>query len=189
MRNRLLYPLISQYRGQTEANSYINYNINNINIVGKAIQDCLASVPPSFGACTMLSSYLAGYLKDDFGIPAIVLAGDLEINGTTVFHCKENLPAFDKPGEITSAIWEGHSWVEIDNYIIDISIFRSAYSIDRPSILKSYIIETFGNGRGAILSPVNELPHGMNYIPKYILNDTQINGLVASLAHKLKHGI
>lgn len=189
MRNRLLQSLISQYRGVAEANSFINYNLNNINIVVKAMHDCLASVPPSFGACTMLSSYLACYLKDEFGIPAIVVAGDLEINGTTIFYCKENLPAFDEPGTIKSAIWDGHCWVEIDNYLIDISIFRSAYLIDRPSTLKGYITNTFGTGKGAILSLVNELPLGMNYIPKYVLNDIQVNGFVASLDYQLKHGI
>jgi hypothetical protein len=57
-----------------------------------------------------------------------------------------------------------------------------ADAIDSPSVLNQFIMNKFGQGRGALLSPVGQLQTiGMDYIPKYVLNDAQINGLVAGL--------
>uniref|UniRef100_UPI001A9E5803 hypothetical protein n=1 Tax=Vreelandella lionensis TaxID=1144478 RepID=UPI001A9E5803 len=87
---------------------------------------------------------------------------------------------------ITGAV---HCWIEVNGYLGDLSIFRTAYPISGRSILKDYILDRFGPGRGALLSPVEDLPDGMQYIPQYVLKDAQVDMFTASLGYQLEHGI
>lgn len=77
----------------------------------------------------------------------------------------------------------------VNGYLGDLSIFRTAYSISGRSILKDYILDRFGPGRGALLSPVEDLPEGMQYIPQYVLKDAQVDMFTSSLGYQLEHGI
>lgn len=189
MREKLLRQLITKYRGASEAEYYFSYSLKNIEPLANTARQFMSTIPPSFGACAQMSACWAGYLREHHSIPAIVVAGDLKINGTRVFKCKENLPDAKKTGKIISGKWKGHCWIEIDGYIGDLSIFRTAYAITGPSVLKDYIASNFGFGRGAIISPSKELPEGMQYDPKYVLKDNQINSLISGMSYQIENGI
>jgi hypothetical protein len=137
----------------------------------------------------MLSSAWAGYLRDHHSIPAIVVAGDLKISGLRVFKYQEKLPEPSGKGRIIKRNWSGHCWIEVGGYLGDLSIFRTAYAIAGPSLLKDFIVSKFGMGRGAFLSPVEDIPTGMQYIPQYVLKDSQVDTFIASLGYQLENGI
>lgn len=189
MRSKTLKQLIVRSRGVEEAIMFSDYRLTNPQLVLESARDIMSNVQPYFGACAMLSSAWAGYLQDNHSIPAIVVAGDLKISGKKVFRCKKNLPEPTKAGKLLTGNWDGHCWIEIDGYIGDLSIFRTAYAIEGASMLKEFIVSNFGLGRGAILSPVKDLPTGMQYLPKFVLKDNQINGLIAGMMYQLDKGI
>ncbi len=189
MEDLQLKQLISRYRGIKEADRYFQYKLDTIQPLIESARTILNSSPIGFGECALLSASWAAYLQDNFSIPAVVVAGDLNINGVMVFKTNKNLPALKKTGKLIKGTWGGHCWIEIDGYIGDLSVFRTAYSIDGASVLKEFILSTFCPSRGAMLCPKGELPSGMKYVPKYVLKNSQINGLVGGMAYKLENNI
>ena len=185
MQQNKIKQLISKYRSVDDAIQYSEFTLNNPQKLLEVARDIMINIPPSFGACAMLSAMWAGYLKDHFSIPVIVVAGDLKISGKTIFKCKKNLPEPSKSGKVISSSWSGHCWIEVDGWIGDLSVFRTAYQIDGPSVLKEFIISSFGQNRGALLCQQQDLPLGMKYVPKFVLKDNQIDSLVSGMAHSL----
>lgn len=184
MRSTHIKNLIASSRGLEDADLFSSYKLDNPKVLVETAKEVLSAIEPSFGACTLMSACWSAFLRDKHNIPAVVIAGDLNINGNTIFKCKENIPQPGKTGKVISKKWDGHCWVEIDNYIGDLSIFRTAYSINRPSLLRNFVLEKFGAGRGALLCPIDEIQIlGIEYKPKFVLNENQINGIVAAL-HK-----
>jgi hypothetical protein len=181
MRDTKLNKLIMLHRGQNDAETYSRYSLSSPQILAETAREILAMAPPLFGAFAMLSAGWASLLRS-CGIPAIAVAGDLNICGTKVFKCNRNLPVAGNSGKAIIKSWDGHCWIEIDGCVGDLSIFRTAYAIKAPSVLNQFIVNKFGQGRGMLLSPTGQLQTmGMDYVPKYVLNDAQINGLVAGL--------
>ena len=188
MRSTIIKQLISRSRGITEAEKYSAYNMVNIQSLYESAKTILSDIPPSFGQCALMSACWAGYLQDHYSIPAIVVVGDLKVKGSRVFKCKNNLPESTNSGKfIINNNWNGHCWIEIDGIIGDLSIFRTAYAIDKPSILKDFIVSNFGYGRGAMVCHSNDLPESMQYVPKFVLKDNQINGLLAGLRYQIEN--
>ncbi|MFT5756656.1 MAG: hypothetical protein ACI9LM_001376 [Alteromonadaceae bacterium] len=185
MQNKTINQLISRYRSVDDAKLYSEYGVDDPQKLLEVAREIMRNIPPSFGACAMLSAMWAGYLKDYHGIPAMVVAGDLKISGKTIFKCKKNLPEPKKSGNIISKSWSGHCWIEIDSWIGDLSLFRIAYQIEGNSVLRDFIVSSFGHNRGALLCQQSDLPTGMKYVPKYVLNDNQIDSLISGVAHSI----
>ncbi len=186
MRNKLLTQLVARSRGVSAAEAYASFRLENPRVLADTAIELMENIPPSFGACAMMSASWAGFLQDHYSISAIVVAGDLKIEGSKVFKCKKNLP--DSRRQVT-ANWDGHCWIEIDGFIGDISVFRTAYSINGPSKLREFVVSTFGQGRGSMVCPFEELPPGMQYIPKFVLKNNQINGLIAGMGHQIENSV
>lgn len=184
--HRTLTQLIARYRGVDDSKEFSSFELSDNQPLLEIARDILTKIPPSFGSCAILSAVWAARLRDDYKMPAMAVAGDLKINKTRVFKCKRNIPV-PKGNAVLQLQWDGHCWVEIDKYICDLSIFRTAYAINRPSVLKDYIINQFGQGRGALISPFVELKsNGMEYVPKYVLTETQLNSLIRGIDAHIK---
>lgn len=181
MRNKTLKPLITSAYSLQEAENYFKFQLDDPNVLASSANEILSNVPHSFGACAMLSAVWAAILRDRYSIPAIAVAGDLKINNETIFQCNNNIPE-KSTGNEKPEIWDGHCWIEINNYIGDLSIFRTAYATSEPSVLKEFILSKFGNGKGCLLCSHQELDKmEMKYLPKFVLNESQITGLIQGL--------
>lgn len=185
MQKNKINQLISRYRSVEDAQQYLEFTLDEPQQLLNVARDIMRNVPPTFGACAMLSAMWAAYLKDHYAIPAIVVAGDLKISGKTIFKCKKNLPEPTKSGKVISSSWSGHCWVEVDGWIGDLSVFKTAYQIEGASVLKEFIISSFGQNRGALLCQQQDLPPGMKYVPKFVLKDNQIDSLISGMAYSL----
>lgn len=182
MRKRTLEEIIRRDRGDELFKLYaLNANFTDSKLVD-TVRKTLNTIPPSFGACVMISAGLVAALEVVHGISAVAIAGDLKVNGHHIFKCNKNISIPTQNDEIIQETWDGHCWVEVNGTICDLSIFRSAYEIQRPSILKTFILSNFGEGKGALLSPIESLPSGLEYIPKYALNDHQISTVLSGLS-------
>lgn len=181
MRDHKIEEIVCRDLGRDE---YLKYSLSahpSPQKLSEAASRTLESIPSSFGSCVMMSAALVAALDVYYSIPAIAVVGDLRINGFDIFKCKENIPMPTQEENLIDIKWDGHCWVEVSGIICDLSIFRSAYSVNTPSLLKSFVLSNFGEGRGALLSPFNHIPQGMVFNPKYVLNEVQINGILAGL--------
>ena len=181
MRERIIEEIVCRDRNRKDWEEYSSFECPAPELLNDPIQQILASVKPEFGSCVMLSDALALYLSSQYSVPAIAVVGDLNLFGKPVFKCNGNIPT-PKNNEIIKQNWDGHCWVEIGGVVCDISIFRSAYNTNRPSRLKQFITSEFGEGKGAIISPPEYLPPGLEYVPKYVLTDVQLESVMYGLA-------
>ena len=183
LRSAELKSLIARSFGKTEAEAFFNYQLKSLKPLADSARQLMREVPPFSGACVMISSSWVSFLREEYSIPAVVVAGDLKISGKPLFKYKEKLPIPANSNKVSAVKWDGHCWIEIDGLIGDLSIFRTAYSLASPNILTDFITSKFGLGRGALVSSKEQLPPGMQYVPRYVLNDNQVECFTASLAY------
>jgi len=186
MHREILKQLFARSRGISDVEKYFAYRLESPDILIKTAKQVMADISPSLGDCAALSACWAGLLQEHHSIPAVVVAGDLKIRGDHVFKCRKTVPDPKKLGRVITGKWDGHCWIEVDGVIGDLSIFRTAYAIVGPSHLQNFVVEHFGYGRGCLLCRHSDLPQGMEYVPKFVLNDRQINGLIGGMGHRLK---
>lgn len=186
MRDLLIKEIICRDRGDEDYVNYSSFELGSNVPVVEAVEGVLNSIPSSFGACVMMSAGLVAVLKAHYSIPAVAFLGDLVMDDVAVFKCQGSLPEPTYEGQILQGLWNGHCWVEVAGTICDVSIFRSAYAIHKPSLLRLFIHQHFGVGKGALLARPNELPPGMEYVPKYALNDHQISCVLSGLSMQAK---
>jgi hypothetical protein len=189
VRKKLLEDLVCRDRGKEEYLRYTFFTCQSLQIFSEPVKRMLASVPPSFGSCVMMSAGFVSILESEYSIPAIAVLGDLNIDGLSIFKCKNNIAKGNQKNEVITQNWDGHCWVEVDGVICDLSIFRTAYRINHPSVLKSYITSKYGEGRGAFICPLESLPQELEFVPKFVLNNNQISGILAGLAAQQKNSI
>ncbi len=109
MSTALLQEIITRDRGADAYSEYASYRLTSSDVLVETAKRTLASVPSSFGSCVMISAGLVAALKSQC-ICAVVILGDLLINGKYVFQCRENLPSPTYEGEFVNATWDGHAW-------------------------------------------------------------------------------
>lgn len=187
--SNILEYIIRRDRGDESFQLYASNTNFTVEKLADTVRKTLNSIPLSFGSCVMISSGLVAALEVEHDISAVAVVGDLKVNGLNIFKCKKNVPMPTGNDEIIQETWDGHCWVEINGIICDLSIFRSAYAIQSSSVLKAFILNNFGEGRGALLSPAESLPSGLKYVPKYALNDHQISGALGGLSAQAEGSI
>jgi hypothetical protein len=187
----MLQELIIRDRGLPDASEFDAFRLSteakrNVTAVGSEI---LTHTPNFFGACAVISAMWAALLRDRHAIPALAVAGDLTIDGSTVFRCSSNIP---HPDELTQSVfssWDGHCWIEIDGHIGDGSIFRTARAIQRPSVLKQFINVRFRPEKQLILSRCSDMESiNMHYTPRFVLTEAQVNMLINGMQDLVSNG-
>lgn len=185
-RNSRLKEILENTMNQNEIDSFLTYKINekDKNFIQEVVKEALINIESKAFNCASSSALLGAMISDNSDIPIIVLSGHFEFNSKRIFNCTNPIPYVDK-GKISNENWDGHCWVEINDLIIDLSIFRTIYYGKVPYSLRKEIIEKFGEGKGALIGYSSYLKEkGFNYIPKYILNQKQINGLINGLSYE-----
>jgi hypothetical protein len=178
--------LIRRDRGQQDEEQFSKFRISDTQPFTDTACEFLAHTPAIFGRCAPMSAAWAALLRDHHGIPAVVVAGDLMLERCPAFVCDRNIPAPSKAATEMEN-WDGHCWIEVDGRVGDISVFRTARVIDRPSVLKDFIERHFGLHRGMMLVERSALDAiQMDYVPKYVLTEAQITGLILGMRHEIQ---
>jgi hypothetical protein len=158
---------------ENEINSYFSYELTNKDIafLKEIINELLKNIPADAFNCALSSAMLSAMISDHSNIPVSVISGHLDYYKKRIFNCYKPIP-YSNDEEIIDESWDGHCWVEINNLIIDTSIFRTIYNGDVSNDLYSKIVNQFGKGRGALLGSPKEIQElGFDYIPCYCLNN------------------
>jgi len=178
--NEGLRKLIAQYRGEEDATEFQQFRAQNLAPIENTGKELLDHTPVFHGACAPMSAAWAALLRDRYNIPAVAVAGNLVMEGATVFLCDRNIPdSTDSPDIVP---WDGHCWMEVGGYVGDASIFRTARTMHSRSKLRDFVERRFGLQRGLMLASRENLSRiDMVYAPKYVLTETQINALLNGL--------
>jgi hypothetical protein len=112
----------------------------------------------------------------------------LAVDGEPVFGDRRT---FDGPQLFSTSNpdWDGHVWVMIGSYIVDISIFRTAYSGLGPARLAKHIDLAFGPNKGLYVDRWRRTAQlGLSYEPQYVLSADEVTRLMGGAYHVIKQG-
>ena len=182
MRQKLLKEIICRDRCKEDYIEFSSFKFDSNEILVEAIPKMLRTFPPSLGSCVMMSAGFVAVLETFYSLPAMAVIGDLTIYDEPVFKCKSNIPTPKNNETLINQKWDGHCWVEVGGYICDLSIFRTAYKMKGSNLLKDFILKQYGENKGAIASPIEYLPEGISFNPKFVLNEYQLMGAVNGLS-------
>ncbi len=160
--------------------AFLSYDLKkeDLEFIKDISKGILLEFPKRAFDCCMLSAVLGAVINDKSNIPVSVFVGHLDYNSKRMFNCTTSIP-YSKSELKINETWEGHCWVELNGFIIDLSIFRTIYLGNVSVELKNDIIQNFGENRGILAgTPLDMEKLGFNYTPCYILNQDQITGLV-----------
>jgi hypothetical protein len=133
----------------------------------------LSIFPVLTGVCVVMSAGFSAWLKVRTSIPALVVVGSLTIGSTTYFHPHEP-ETLGRVFDETRTDFDGHAWVLAGDHIVDLSIFRTAYSGLGPVGLQAAVMTRFGEGQGVFISrPRTMRAEGFVYDAYYVLSDAQ----------------
>lgn len=172
--NRIVQ-LIARSRTWSLAREIAAYRLSDseYELVSQLAIEFLTAFPILPGACVMMSAGFATLVTQRSEIPAVVVAGGLAVGGTEYFSSRP-------PRELRSVFdssrldWDGHAWALVGNHVVDLSIFRTAYSGLGPPGLEEAIITRFGPGKGAFLSELRRTgAEAMRYRAGYVLTAEQ----------------
>ena len=186
MVKRSIASLIRRAQGPKALARYESFQLDDLRVLAESAQKMLSAVPPQAGHCVLISSGWAVALEEHYGVPAVVVAGDLKIRKTKVFKYKKALPVPGKGNRVHELSWDGHCWLEVGGYVGDLSIFRTVNALPDDSEAKLHMLERFGYGRGAFLMPRKDLSdYELDYIPQAVLSTRQVDAFHGALGHQL----
>ncbi|WP_062342890.1 hypothetical protein [Novosphingobium sp. CCH12-A3] len=180
--------LVAAQHGWPAAKAFKSYEMNDAD--REALSHCaidLLKVFPSIpGACALMSAALAVGLERQMAAPIHVVAGTLAVDGEPVFGDRQ---PFDGPQVFSASDpdWDGHVWVMAGPYVVDISIFRTAYSRQGPAKLAKHIDLAFGPNKGLYVDSWKRTSQlGLSYEPQYVLSADEVTRLMGGAFHVIK---
>jgi hypothetical protein len=126
---------------------------------------------PSHGACLYMSALLVAMINDHLRIKAKFVTGSLSVEGVTIFShspIKENI----SQNENYISSWDGHAWVYVPGFIIDLSIFQTIYSRITPVQIQNIFSKQFNHNVNYLIGQESKLiKMGFCYTEFEVLND------------------
>lgn len=139
---------------------------------------------PVHGGCLYYSSMYSALVGDHTNLKPRLVIGSLIVSGETVFRHTPLKNLLDSGSDIISQ-WDGHAWVEISDFVCDLSIFQTIYSAQTPKKIKGIFEDLFSPDKKYIIGQKSKLEGiDMFYTPEEVLEDKHINLLINS-AHKI----
>ncbi|MEG1211223.1 MAG: hypothetical protein RR068_03465 [Hafnia sp.] len=126
---------------------------------------------PVSGGCLYMSAILAAMMNDHFPVEPRLVTGSLSVEGTKIFSHSPIKPALNQASDVISQ-WDGHSWVEVDDFIFDLSIFRTVFSKAVSPHIQRLFDARFPRGTAYLIGQRNKLIEmGIEYISLELLSD------------------
>jgi hypothetical protein len=180
--------LVAVQHGWAAAKAFKAYEMTDADreALSQCAIDLLKIFPSVPGACALMSAALAVGLERNMAVPIHVVAGTLAVDGEPVFGDRQ---PFDGSQVFSTSTpdWDGHVWVMIGSYIVDISIFRTAYSRQGPARLAKHVDLAFGPNKGLYVDHWKRTRQlGLSYEPQYVLSANEVTSLMGGAYHAIK---
>ena len=147
-------------------------------------QGMLTAVRPEGSSCVIMSALLATALEEPLGTVVPVVAGALKLDGEYMYGSNgavDGRRVFFENG----ADWDGHCWILLSHYIVDISLGRTARQGHCKPPLARRVLSVFGEHVGMIALPDAEARKaGFLYLPRYVLTPDQVLANAGDAIHK-----
>ncbi len=180
--------LVAQNHGWAAAKAFKSSTMTHDDgvAVSKAGLDLLRVFPASPDEAPLMSAALAVRLEGALSAPAYVVAGTLAVEGTPVLGDRRAFdPAIAFAGEAPR--FNGHVWLMVGDIIIDIALFRLAYSAEGPAVLSRHVDLAFGPGKALFVDLWKHAARlGLNYEPHYVLSSEEVTRLMGGAFHAIK---
>jgi hypothetical protein len=179
--------LIASQHGWAAAKAFKAYEMDEADraALSRCALDVLAIFPPLPVAGAAMSAALAVGLERVVQAPVHVVAGSLAVEDVPVFADAEPFDVSALLGP--SPDWHGHVWVMVGPYVVDISIFRSAYSAQGPAALARHVDLNFGPKKGLYVDHWKRTrQQGLAYEPHYVLSAGEVTQLMGRAFHIIK---
>lgn len=179
--------LVAHHHGWQTAKAFKSFEMDDAvrAKITTAALEILQVFPKIPGACALMSAALAVRIERDLSAPIAVVAGALSVENEPVFGGEAAIP----PGTFskTDLDWDGHVWVMVGPHIVDVSIFRTAYSPHAPARLTKHIDLVFGPNKGLYVDQWKRTRQmGLRYEPHYVLSEAEVTGLMRGAFHLIE---
>lgn len=180
--------LIASQHGWAAAKAFKAYEMTDADraTLSQSALDLLKVFPSIPGACALMSAALAVGLERSMAAPIHVMAGTLAVEDEPVFGYRQ---PFDGPAVFSASNpdWDGHVWVMVGPYVVDISIFRTAYSRQGPARLTKHVDLVFGPNKGVYVDRWKRTSQlGLSYEPQYVLSADEVTRLMGGAYQVIK---
>jgi hypothetical protein len=146
-----------------------------LNELEKLGHEVLQHIPSKPGLCGVMSALYVANWERKSPLPIYMVAGELYVNETRVFGHDLMSQTINEEINKSNPSWDGHFWVVFGSHIIDVSIFRTAYSDYSPAALATHVKEVFGLGKELLITSYLDLVEkGFKYIPHAVLTYEQV---------------
>jgi hypothetical protein len=160
---------IAASHGWSAAKAFKAYEMNDADraTISRCGVDLLAIFPAAPNASALMSAALAVSLERAMTAPIHVVSGSLQVEGR---------PAL-----------ESHNWLMIGPYIVDIALFRLAYSAEAPAILAKHVDLVFGANKALYVDHWSMTKRAaLRYQPEQVLNEAQVTALMGDAFNLIK---
>ena len=134
----------------------------------------LTAVCPEGSSCVLMSALLAVSLEEPLGTAIPVVAGALKLDGEYMYGSNRS---FDGQHVFSTdeTDWDGHCWLLVGDYIVDISLGRTARHGYCRAVLAQRVFSAFGEHVGMIaVTETGARKVGLRYLPRYVLTPDQV---------------
>lgn len=179
MQDSQMFKLISASTSQLSAKHFCSYQLSKdqVDQIDASIQCFLPKLPQIPNCCAHYSAVVVEYIKT-LGIPAYLVAGNLDFHGKRVFGRDYTYEEYENTFNNNTLNWDGHCWVSCRGIIVDISLILTATSNDSPAWFKEPFLKRFDPRKNYLILNYDEAKGlGLNYSPRYLLKDYEIQGL------------
>lgn len=143
-------------------------------ILEEMSKDMLTTVRPEGSSCVLMSALLAVSLEEPLGTVIPVVAGALKLDGEYMYGSNRSFDG-QRVFSTNEMDWDGHCWLLVGDYIVDISLGRTARHRHCRAVLAQRVISAFGQHVGMIaVTEAGARKIGLRYLPRYVLTPDQV---------------
>jgi hypothetical protein len=111
-----------------------------------------------------------------------MFAGELVGDGETIWGNSSMEESIQSQIESSQSSWDGHFWLGIGEYVLDLSLCRTAKSSGSPPKLREIFYRNFPETKGILLANSDALDEiGLHYIPHAVLTKKQVDGHILGI--------
>ncbi|WGW00328.1 hypothetical protein QF117_09265 [Vibrio sp. YMD68] len=126
---------------------------------------------PVDGSCLYMSATLAAMMNDHLPVETRFVTGSLSVAESKIFAHQAIKPILSQKEGVIGK-WDGHAWVEVDDLIIDLSLFRTVFSKAASLRIQSLFEARFERGTAYLVGQKHKLIEmGVVYTPLELLSD------------------
>lgn len=134
-------------------------------------EDITQNFKPVDGSCLYMSAMLAAMMNDHLSVETRFVTGSLSVAESKIFAHQPIKPILSQKEGVIGK-WDGHAWVEVDDLIIDLSLFRTVFSKVASPRIQSLFEARFERGTAYLVGQKHKLIEmGVEYTPLELLSD------------------